>query len=79
MSLQAYVIVWMGGYKANLVQVRAGVPHRTANRLPWNFVDPDSFVPERWLPEAAYSRYADDRKGASEPFMVGPRGCLGKR
>ena len=61
-----------------MVQVRAVVPRRTANRLLWNFVDSDSSVPERWLPEAAYSKYADVGKRVSEPFMVGPRGCLGK-
>ncbi|KAH7037429.1 cytochrome P450 [Microdochium trichocladiopsis] len=55
-----------------------------------NFRDPDSFVPERWLdsssaatsdPEscaAAAAPYKTDKKLASRPFSMGPRGCIGK-
>jgi len=50
---------------------------RTANRSPHNFIEPDSFVPERWLDDADL-RFAQDNKAVFEPFMVGPRGCLGK-
>ena len=34
-----------------------------------------SFVPERWLGDV---RYADDRREASQPFSIGPRGCIGR-
>jgi cytochrome P450 len=33
---------------------------------------PDSFLPERWIDEG----FGDNRK-ASQPFSMGPRGCLG--
>ncbi|KUJ07472.1 cytochrome P450 [Mollisia scopiformis] len=38
-----------------------------------NFKDPDSFVPERWLdPDNT------DNFSASNPFLLGPRGCSGQ-
>ncbi|KAF4454251.1 hypothetical protein F53441_3251 [Fusarium austroafricanum] len=37
-----------------------------------NFVRPDEFIPERWIGEGF-----GDRKDASRPFSLGPRGCLG--
>ncbi|OCK84504.1 isotrichodermin C-15 hydroxylase [Lepidopterella palustris CBS 459.81] len=40
-----------------------------------NFVDPESFVPERWLGD---KRFADDKKATYQPFSFGPRICLGK-
>lgn len=54
-----------------------GIPQKTAYRLPFNFVDPDQFVPERWL-DGPDPKYAQDDKTVFEPFMVGPRNCLGK-
>ena len=42
-----------------------------------NFVDPLAFNPERWLTDAD-PRFDADRKAMYEPFMVGPRNCLGK-
>ncbi|KAI4177418.1 MAG: hypothetical protein LQ343_000399 [Gyalolechia ehrenbergii] len=50
---------------------------KTMFRSPSNFVEPNTYVPERWLPEAD-SKYDADRKEAHEPFMVGPRNCIGK-
>ena len=41
-------------------------------------LQPLVFAPERWLKEAD-SRFDADRKEAYQPFMVGPRNCLGKR
>lgn len=39
-----------------------------------NFHEPFSFKPERWLdPSNA------DVKEASQPFSLGPRGCLGRK
>ncbi|KAF9772101.1 hypothetical protein IL306_010215 [Fusarium sp. DS 682] len=37
-----------------------------------NFTRPDEFLPERWIGEGF-----GDRKEASKPFSLGPRGCLG--
>ncbi|KAH5337001.1 hypothetical protein HBI50_015440 [Parastagonospora nodorum] len=42
-----------------------------------NFVRPDEFAPERWLPEGAPEFEKDDKK-AFNPFSVGPRACLGR-
>ena len=42
-----------------------------------NFVEADSYHPERWLPHAD-PKFAQDNKEAFEPFLVGPRNCLGK-
>lgn len=39
-----------------------------------NWVNPESFIPERWLDET----YSTDRKDASQPFSLGPRGCIGR-
>ncbi|KAL8708557.1 MAG: hypothetical protein Q9220_006610 [cf. Caloplaca sp. 1 TL-2023] len=51
------------------IGTRVGIPQKTMSRSATNFVDPNSFVPERWLPEAD-AKYQADRKGASEPFSA---------
>jgi cytochrome P450 len=43
-----------------------------------NFVRPDDFAPERWLPEGTAEFEKDDKK-AFNPFSVGPRACLGRK
>jgi cytochrome P450 len=43
---------------------------------PDNFKHPDSFIPERWLEDN--KEFASDKKLASRPFSLGPRGCIGK-
>ncbi|KAF1963728.1 benzoate 4-monooxygenase cytochrome P450 [Byssothecium circinans] len=53
------------------------LPHYAAFHSPDNFKDPDSFVPERWLPEGE-AEYGADRKDVFIPFSNGPRNCLGK-
>ncbi|RDA92689.1 hypothetical protein CP533_3702 [Ophiocordyceps camponoti-saundersi (nom. inval.)] len=50
-------------------------------RNPDNFTDPDSFIPERWLPSThpLYdARFASDRRSVFKPFSHGPRDCIGK-
>ncbi|KAF2399643.1 cytochrome P450, partial [Trichodelitschia bisporula] len=47
-----------------------------AAHSPDNFLQPDVFIPERWLPDD--KRFANDQKLASRPFSLGPRGCIGK-
>jgi cytochrome P450 len=42
-----------------------------------NFADPDSFIPERFLPDAS-PKFANDVKKAAQPFSTGPRGCIGR-
>ena len=58
-------------------QARVGISQKTAYRLATNFVDPLSFIPERWLPEAD-PKYSADDKEVFRPFMVGPRNCIGQ-
>jgi cytochrome P450 len=41
---------------------------------PSNFVKPEKFIPERWL-----NATTKDAKDASQPFSLGPRGCLGRK
>ncbi|KAF9882475.1 benzoate 4-monooxygenase cytochrome p450 [Colletotrichum karsti] len=45
-----------------------------ATHSPGNFSRPDEFVPERWLEDA----YAGENREASQPFSLGPRGCIGR-
>ncbi|KAK8096374.1 uncharacterized protein PG998_014242 [Apiospora kogelbergensis] len=48
---------------------------------PTNFADPETFIPERWLPEThpLYdARFESDNKAAFKPFSAGPRDCVGK-
>ncbi|KAK4240414.1 cytochrome P450 [Achaetomium macrosporum] len=42
-----------------------------------NWFRPDSFLPERWLPEAG-PEFARDCKASFKPFLVGPQNCLGQ-
>lgn len=56
---------------------RVGVPPRTAYLLPTKWVDAHKFLPERWFSDADL-RHANDDKAMFEPFMVGPRSCMGK-
>lgn len=49
------------------------------NRSAEHFHDPDTFVPERWLPLAERPvQYHNDTLTASRPFSVGFHSCLGK-
>ncbi|KAH7082035.1 cytochrome P450 [Paraphoma chrysanthemicola] len=41
------------------------------NRNPEHFHDPDKFLPERWLEKT-------DHLDASQPFLIGPRACIGR-
>ncbi|GKT87518.1 trichothecene C-15 hydroxylase [Colletotrichum tofieldiae] len=41
---------------------------------PSKFLDPDSFIPERWLDD---ERFEKDEKNLHQPFSYGPRNCLG--
>ncbi|RDW91761.1 hypothetical protein BP5796_01155 [Coleophoma crateriformis] len=64
--------------------IPAGV---TVHTLPWStqhdpkyWHEPSQFCPERWLPadhEFYDPVFEKDEKGASKPFSVGPRSCVG--
>ncbi|KAF1976729.1 benzoate 4-monooxygenase cytochrome-like protein P450 [Bimuria novae-zelandiae CBS 107.79] len=47
-----------------------------AFRSPMNFTQPDSFVPERFLPG---SPFPSDRLDAFEPFLMGRHKCIGQK
>lgn len=58
-----------------------GVHQMSTNRSPANFYKPHDFIPERWLPEStkdASSPFFKDDREARQPFLVGPRNCIGK-
>lgn len=58
------------------------VPHYAAYHSEYNFVEPDSFIPERWLAEGIDGhdpRFAADKKSAMNPFSTGPRNCIGMK
>lgn len=59
---------------------RVSIHQYSTYRLPSNFKQPNSYIPERWLPstDPESAPYADDDKAAMQPFSVGPRNCLGK-
>ncbi len=44
-----------------------------------NFALPDSFIPERWLPDTQDAQVASDQKDVLQPFSLGLRNCLGKK
>ncbi|TVY25314.1 Cytochrome P450 monooxygenase [Lachnellula hyalina] len=59
--------VWIHAYSTT---------HRSSN-----FHLPDTFAPERWLPDMHpyYSpRFAHDNRSSMRPFSHGPRNCIGK-
>lgn len=41
-----------------------------------NFADPYLFDPTRWLDRTG--KYVNDKLSASNPFSLGPRGCIGR-
>ncbi|KAK7178029.1 hypothetical protein DPSP01_014487 [Paraphaeosphaeria sporulosa] len=56
-------------------RTRVAVPHYASYHSALNFKDPDSFIPERWLPGTGYD---SDRKDSFQPFSYGPRNCIGQ-
>ncbi|KAL8806382.1 MAG: hypothetical protein Q9200_005062, partial [Gallowayella weberi] len=49
-------------------ETRVGIPAKPMFRSATNFVEPNVFAPERWLPDAD-PKYNNDRKDAHEPFL----------
>ena len=50
--------------------------HTALHRAPEYWVEPDSFLPERWLVGPGHELYP--RKGAWRAFEWGPRNCIGQ-
>lgn len=62
------------------VQVSVSVPHYSTFRGHTNFVEPDSFLPQRWLEgNDKDGQFASDRREALQPFSFGPRACIGRK
>ena len=59
-------------------QISVGVHQWSTYHSGANFASPDTFAPERWLPDSPLKYHHDD-KAALQPFSLGPRGCIGKR
>ena len=58
-------------------QTTLQVQQYAANRDPANFARPEDFVPERWLADAP-AEFAKDDRAARQPFVMGPRNCIGR-
>lgn len=52
------------------------VPTCAASQTAENFHDPHSFRPERWMDEDP--AFANDRREVFQPFLLGPKSCIGK-
>ncbi|KAH7323248.1 cytochrome P450 [Stachybotrys elegans] len=63
----------MGRYIPGNVAI--SVHHGATYTSEINFKDPHKFVPERWLGDPEYST---DNHYALQPFILGPRNCLGQ-
>lgn len=59
--------------------MRCSVRTFVVNRSAKLFANPDSFVPERWLPKGERpTEYDNDHLNASKPFSLGFHSCLGR-
>lgn len=61
---------------ADYSQTIVSIPHWAVYHSSTNFVKPDEYHPERWLGDA---RFASDNLDIVQPFMVGPRNCIGRK
>ncbi|KIW25940.1 uncharacterized protein PV07_09074 [Cladophialophora immunda] len=57
--------------------VAVGIPQFAAYTSPLNFVEPDSFAPERMLRDHDV-KFDKDHKAVLQPFSTGPRNCIGR-
>ncbi|CAG8422584.1 unnamed protein product [Penicillium salamii] len=60
---------------------KVSIHQLSAYSSPLNFHAPDSFHPERWLPEAKSdpaSPFFTDKHDVLQPFSSGPRNCIGR-
>lgn len=62
----------------NPSQTSVSMAYLAAFHAEANFVDPESFCPERWL-DGADAKYDADIKAVMQPFSFGPRNCLGRK
>jgi cytochrome P450 len=68
---------WFAAFNTDLAcKTMVQCPIYAALRSTTNFNKPETFAPERFLPDCA-ADYALDRRDAFNPFSFGPRNCLG--
>jgi cytochrome P450 len=60
------------------MQTTVGVYQFAAHHYSKNFYEPESFRPERWLPNPP-AEFTNDNREAVQPFSTGPRNCIGKK
>lgn len=69
-------------YSLTWSQTVIGVPLHATYSSPNNFLEPEIFHPERWLPRSdpRYdARFDKDDKEAFQPFSTGTRNCMGRK
>lgn len=52
------------------------ISHHTIHRVPSAWLQPNAFLPERWLVGPEHALYP--APGAYRPFEIGPRNCIGQ-
>jgi cytochrome P450 len=65
----------------NMTQTWLNVSIWATNQSARFFQQPQTFIPERWLPASHPlhdARFNSDNKAVFKPFSFGPRDCLGK-
>src|SRR4051812_11938495 len=65
----------------DVLQTSVSITFTSMHRNPESFHAPDSFHPERWLPEATTnpkSPFYNDKRHAWQPFTLGPHVCIGQ-
>lgn len=77
-NVSNHTLLWTCSYITDVYQTYVAISHHAAYRYGQNFARPDEFIPERWLPNTP-SEFKNDQRDVVQPFMVGPRGCLGKK
>ncbi|KAK3187368.1 hypothetical protein K4F52_004000 [Lecanicillium sp. MT-2017a] len=55
-----------------------GIWHWAMYHDPKHFTDPFTFDPDRFVGGKGGARYADDRLDVLNPFLLGPRNCIGQ-
>jgi cytochrome P450 len=65
--------------KAKSAKTQVSLHPYAAHHSSENFVEAETFAPERWMTESGGSaKYAPDDKASLIPFSLGWRNCLGK-
>lgn len=68
----------IGGYTVNKKELLL-MSLYSSGRSSENFVEPDKFLPERWIRLEKRGYYGVHKPGATIPFAIGVRSCIGKK